>query len=108
MFVRDTGKWRLPFVLPINLIILEHPVKEKPSIGLQLHFVKIKVWVVRARGNPTFVPNKVRASMALPLWPGLLVRIEYLLVKGRLRRAQRYVIQFKFRTLLCLSSSKPS
>jgi hypothetical protein len=82
--------------------------KKKPSIRLQLHFVKIKVWVVWARENPTFVPNKVLAFMALPLWPGLSVRIEYLLVKGRLRRAQRYVIQFKFRTLLCLSSSKPS
>ena len=43
--------------------------------------------------------------MVFPLWPRLPVRKENLLVKGRLRRAQWYVIEFELFGMLCFPRS---
>lgn len=78
-----------------NSTILEYRLEGKLSVELELHLVKTEILIIRAHENPTRVPNKVKASMVFPFWPGHPVRKKNLLVKGRLRRAQWYVIEFE-------------
>ena len=94
---RDARQWRIIGVLVFDSTIFEHRLEREIPVKLQLHLVKTKGWVVRARENPTGIANKVDASTTFPFWSRLPVGVENLLVEGRLRSAQRYVVEFELR-----------